>query len=304
MTYGSLFSGVGGFDSGLDQSGMTCRWQCEINQDAQKILAKHWPNVVRVGDIRRFDATSSQWQVDVLAASFPCQDVSLCGYRAGLEGDQSRLFWEYTRVLEEVGPRWTVLENVEGLATRNSGRDMWTVLDALGKRGYVWAWRIFDTRYFGLPQIRRRVFIVGHLGSWTGPAGVIFDAESLSEGPDDGQEQRRDSSRQCTRSTGFTFQTRIARCKRGLPSELLPTLTNYEGCGIHSDAKPHVVTKSGIRRLTAEETELAMGFPVGWTSGLPYRKRLALLGNAVSPAISRWIGSRLLVEHESLKIAV
>jgi DNA (cytosine-5)-methyltransferase 1 len=302
MNIGSVFSGIGGFDLGAERAGLSVSWQCEIEPNAASVLEKHWPNTLRWGDARTIDATTREWACDVLCGGFPCQDVSLCGKMAGLDGENSRLFWEFARIAEESGPRWIVLENVPGLLTGNSGRDFLTIIRALGQRGYVCAYRIFDARYFGCPQRRPRVFIVGHLGDWTGPARVVFDGESVvgnnlqSEKKRDFTTGGVDASARIVRRP-FVFSPRIARCNRGLPSDLLPTLTSYEKGGMHADSKPHVVTNKGIRRLTALEHERAMGFPDNWTAGLDDRTRRALCGNAVVPAIAEWILKRIVTDE-------
>lgn len=294
MIFGSLFTGIGGFDLGLERSGLQCAWQCEIDDDAETVLKSHWPDAVRQRDIRGFDGAGQQWAVDVLCGGFPCQDVSLCGSMAGIDGEQSSLFWEFARLAEETGPTWLIIENVTGLLTGNGGRDFLAVIRALGQRGYVCAWRTFDVRCFGLPQRRPRVFLVGHLGAWDRPARVLFDAGCLQDDPRKSRKKRDRATGDIAPGTPFVFSPRIARCKRGLPSAELPTLTSYEESGPHSDSKPHVVTPHGIRRLTALEHERAMGFPDDWTNGVIEKRRRALCGNALAPAIAEWIGSRIL----------
>lgn len=294
MTFGSLFAGIGGFDLGLARAGMTCAWQCEINEDATKILQRHWPDVVRHGDVRTLDASRRKWKVDCVASGFPCQDVSLCGKKTGLEGERSALFWEFVRVIEEMEPRWIILESVPGLLSRNEGRDFYTVLRALAERRYVCAYRIFDARHFGVPQLRERVFVIGNLGDWSTPARVVFDAASVLECDRQGRSQQDHLAARSEAGAPFVFQTRIARVKRGLPTRFIPTLTSYERTGIHSDSKPHVVTKKGIRRLTVREHERAQGFPDDWTAGLDDRTRRMLVGNAVVPAIAEWLGRRII----------
>jgi DNA (cytosine-5)-methyltransferase 1 len=101
MTFGSLFAGIGGFDLGLERAGMKCEWQCEIKEDARKILKTHWPDVVRPRDAIWLDASTRRWAVNVLAGGFPCQDVSLArSTRAGLAGRRSGLFFDFLRIAE------------------------------------------------------------------------------------------------------------------------------------------------------------------------------------------------------------
>ena len=117
LTFGSLFAGIGGLDLGFERAGLECKWQVEINAYAQKVLAKHWPNVRRHDDVRTWPKRDTE-HVDVVAGGFPCQDISYAGKGAGLQGERSGLFFEAVRVFREVGPRFIVLENVAALLTR------------------------------------------------------------------------------------------------------------------------------------------------------------------------------------------
>jgi len=179
---GSLFSGIGGFDLGFERAGFEVAWQCENDKYASAVLAGHWPGVRRIGDVH--DINAGDGPVDVLAGGFPCQDVSVAGRRAGLAGERSGLFHEFARVIGDLRPEWVVIENVPGLLSSNSGRDMGTVVGALGELGYGWAYRVLDAQYFGVPQRRRRVFIVACAGGRTGRAAkVLFEPESVCGDP-------------------------------------------------------------------------------------------------------------------------
>jgi len=166
-TFVSLFAGVGGFDLGLERSGHTCIGQVEIDKHAQKILKKHWPDVPLHNDV----TTAIQWakemnligRVDIVCGGFPCQDVSIAGKRAGAgSGTRSGLFWDAIRFAKEVKAQTIILENVPGLLSSNKGRDFGVVLTTLADAGYSHIeWRILDSQYFGVPQRRRRVFIIG-----------------------------------------------------------------------------------------------------------------------------------------------
>jgi len=165
-TFVSLFAGVGGFDLGFERAGHTCVGQVEIDKHAQKILKKHWPHVPLHDDV----TTAIEWakeidligKVDIVCGGFPCQDVSVAGKRAGARaGTRSGLFWDAIRFAEEVKAKTIVLENVPGLLSSNNGRDFGTVLTTLAESGYRHIeWRILDSQYFGVPQRRRRVFII------------------------------------------------------------------------------------------------------------------------------------------------
>ena len=165
-TFVSLFAGVGGFDLGLEQSGHTCVGQVEIDKHAQKILKKHWPHVPLHDDVR----TAIDWakendligRVDIVCGGFPCQDVSVAGKRAGIAGARSGLFWDAIQFAQEVKAQTVILENVPGLLSSNNGRDFGVVISALADAGYRHIeWRVLDSQFFGTPQRRKRVFIIG-----------------------------------------------------------------------------------------------------------------------------------------------
>jgi DNA (cytosine-5)-methyltransferase 1 len=177
ITFGSLFSGVGGFDLGFERAGMRCEFQCEIDPKAGAVLARHWPDVTRYEDVRNIGKANLQ-PVDLICGGFPCQDLSVAGKRAGLDGERSGLWFEYHRILAELRPRWVVIENVPGLLSSAGGWDFAAVLRGLGELGYYAAWRVLDAQYFGLAQRRRRVFIVASLGDGR-CAEVLFEREGV-----------------------------------------------------------------------------------------------------------------------------
>lgn len=156
MTFGSLFAGIGGFDLGFERAGMQCRWQVEIDEYANRVLAKHWPNVSRWNDITTFPPAYGDWSVDVICGGFPCQDISYAGKGAGLQGERSGLFYEAIRVIREVGPSIVVLENVAALLTR--GMDQ--VLGTLASIGFDAEWHCIPAAVFGSHHIRQRVFVI------------------------------------------------------------------------------------------------------------------------------------------------
>ena len=176
----SLFSGVGGFDLAAERAGITPSAMCEIDPAAAGVLAHHWPNVPLFRDVKevtgeRLIKLGINPRRTVLTGGFPCQDLSVAGRGAGLMGARSGLFWEIVRILGEFHPQYFVLENVPGLLSSNSGRDMGTVVGALAERGYGVAWRLLNAQYFGVAQRRRRVFIVGCLGDNGDTSGEVLD---------------------------------------------------------------------------------------------------------------------------------
>lgn len=160
LTIGSLFSGVGGFDLGFQWAGYEHRFFAEIDPYCRAVLAARFPGVPIYKDVKDVDASAGY--VDVLTGGFPCQDLSVAGKRAGLAGERSGLFWEFMRIVDALHPRAVVLENVEGLYNSGSpkGADFGVVLDTLAELGYLACWRTLDASHAGVPQRRRRVFLL------------------------------------------------------------------------------------------------------------------------------------------------
>jgi DNA (cytosine-5)-methyltransferase 1 len=172
---------TGGFDLGLERAGMECTWQVEIDQHCQSVLEKHWPDTIRHGDIKEISGDDLA-AAELICGGFPCQDISVAGRRAGLAGERSGLWFEFHRVLDEHRPAWAVVENVPGLLSSNKGSDFAILLRGLEELGYGVAWRILDAQNFGVPQRRRRVFIVGHLGTYRA-VQILFESEGLQGDP-------------------------------------------------------------------------------------------------------------------------
>jgi len=176
LTFGSLFSGCGGFDLGLARAGMKGVWASEIDENPRRVFASRFPNIELFGDIRELSAKQLE-PVDLICGGFPCQDLSVAGQRKGLAGERSGLFYEFMRIAGELAPSWILIENVPGLLSSNGGRDMGAVIGTLGQLGYGVVYRVLDSKHFGVPQSRRRVYIVGHLGGFCAPE-ILFEPES------------------------------------------------------------------------------------------------------------------------------
>lgn len=159
LTAGSLFSGVGGMDIGLEWAGFQHKLFAEIDPYCRAVLEARFPGVPVYEDVKLVDADAGY--VDLLCGGFPCQDLSVAGKRAGLAGERSGLFFEFMRIVDALRPRAILIENVEGLYSSGSpkGADFGVVLDSLAERGYLASWRTLDAQHFGVPQRRRRVFV-------------------------------------------------------------------------------------------------------------------------------------------------
>lgn len=180
----SLFSGVGGFDMGLENAGMETVFQCEWDKHCLTILDRHWPDVPKWDDVSTLTGKhilAGVPVIDVVAWGSPCQDLSVAGKRAGLEGGRSNLFYEGMRIIKELReesngkyPRISIWENVYGALNSNKGEDFEAILKEMVEAGSLLCeWRVLDAQYFGIPQRRRRVFVV-----------AVFDSATAARCPD------------------------------------------------------------------------------------------------------------------------
>lgn len=195
MRFGSLFAGVGGFDLGLEAAGWECAWQVEWDKHCQQTLTHHWPDVPKWWDVSDVSGTELP-PVDVITFGSPCQDLSVAGKRAGLDGGRSNLFFEATRIIKEMRdatggtfPRYAIWENVPGAFSSRNGDDFEAVLKEMADLGACHLeWSVLDAQFFGVPQRRRRVFVVACFDTaiLAGSGQQIF---AVGEG------RRRDSSK-------------------------------------------------------------------------------------------------------------
>ncbi len=172
VSVGSLFSGIGGLELGLEWAGFgPVRWQVEIDSFCRSVLAKHWPHVERHSDVREVGAANLA-RVDLVCGGFPCQGNSSAGKRLGLRDPRSALWFEYLRIVDELRPRFVVVENV------TSGKKLWlpTVREGLEQLGYRARALALSAADVGAPHLRRRVFVVAHADGEGEPACAI-DAE-------------------------------------------------------------------------------------------------------------------------------
>ena len=211
LTFGSLFAGVGGFDMGFSPY-MECKFQVEWDKHCRSVLDRHWPDVPKWGDISCVDGKFLP-PVDVIIFGSPCQDLSVAGKRAGLEGARSGLFHEAIRIIKEMRhvtngtfPRWTVWENVAGALSSNNGGDFATVINEMGKAGaYLSEYALLDAQFFGIPQRRRRVFLISCWDSATAakcPDPLLPVSESLPGYFEKSKPKRKSASRTLTEGVG------------------------------------------------------------------------------------------------------
>lgn len=321
------FAGIGGFSLGLERAGMTTVAICEKDKHAQKILKRHYPKTPIIGDIhdvRKNDLST----IDIISGGTPCQDLSIAGNRKGLAGEKSGLFFEWLRVVADIKPRWIFWENVAGALHANSGRDFATILIQLQKLGYSLAWRVLDAQWFGVPQRRRRVFIVGHFTDGCA-AQVLFEQTGYSGRVKQGCKTRQTDveriegdNRKLHREpiafrmyaqaeSGLAESTTTAPTLVAAGSNRQPAIAldcrshraNYEISGT-LQAKSNggwslnyinpVIVAGIVRRLTPVECERLQGYPQGWTGGQADTHRYKQLGNAVAVPVVEAIARRIM----------
>lgn len=253
-----LFSGIGGFSLGLERAGMKTIAFCEIDKKAQLVLRKHWPNVPIFEDVSTLKKEDLNEQVDVICGGFPCQDISLAGRGAGLEGARSGLWYEFHRLINEIKPRYAIIENVSALRSRGLDKVLWS----LAEIGYDAEWHCIPASAVGAPHQRDRIWIVAYPSSW-GCQG-LYDWHPESENA-------------FTSSENVAHTNSAQREGGGLPSGILAENANLGGTSWW-EVEPSV-------------GRVAHGIP-NWSH------RLKQLGNAVVPQIPEAIGRAIMARHE------
>lgn len=314
-TYGSLFSGVGGMDMGFDTH-MDCVFQVEWDKHAQSILRRHWPDVPKWGDVQEVNGADLP-PCDVLTFGSPCQDLSIAGKRAGLDGDRSSMFYEAVRIIKEmrdatnnVHPRITVWENVPGALSSNRGEDFGVVLDELAQLGAVAIeWRVLDAQHFGVPQRRRRVFVV-----------AIFDPATAERCPDPllpvsegrrgdfakGKKKGKDVAGSVATSVATSSTHRQLGHGHYVEDDTASALKqrDYKDATdliatLFTEDLPAAPSGLAVRRLTPLECERLQGFPDDHTRYTDTGdeqsdiNRYKQCGNGVASPVARWIAKHI-----------
>ena len=182
MRYLDVCAGISASTVAWKPLGWKAAAYSEIEAAPRAILAHHYPDTPLHGDFTTIRG-DEYGPIDLLVGGTPCQDFSIAGLRAGLDGDRGNLSLEFLRLADRTRPRWLVWENVPGVLSINGGRAFGAILGGMVQLGYGTAYRILDAQHFGVPQRRRRVFVVGYLGDWRRAAAVLFERHSLSGHP-------------------------------------------------------------------------------------------------------------------------
>lgn len=289
LAYGSICSGVECFGVAVRGLPFRLRWVAEVDPFCSEVLASRYPGVRNYGDITEVEPQEFEC-VNVIVGGTPCQSFSVQGRRRGMDDARGRLAIRFGEIVAAVKPSWIVWENVPGVLTSSGGHDFAGFIDSLGQCGYQCAWRVLDARYFGVPQRRRRVFVVGHRGRWECAAAVLFDyrADQQAVGP------RREVPGPRIRTLFDPASGRVAITGDETPKhgrDVCPTLRAQQGGeGVvvsHADGR--------LRKATVTEWERLQGLPDGYTgiSGAGESARKKAIGNGFAVPVVRWIAERL-----------
>ena len=280
-----LFAGIGGIELGLSKAGHETLLLCENDPSASAVLGTRFPAIPLVEDVR--DVEELPRGTDLVAAGFPCQDLSQAGDTRGIAGAKSGLVGEVFRLLRGQRAPWVLLENVPFMLQLSRGAAMDYIVSRFEQLGYRWAYRVVDTRAFGLPQRRERVFFLASLEE--DPASRLF--RGSHEPIDDQQHEGR--------ACGFYWTEGV----RGLGWAVGATPTIKGGSTVGIPSPPGIWLPDG-RIVTPDirDAERLQGFPVDWTK--PAERvgrssfRWKLVGNAVTVRVAKWVGERLAAPRD------
>lgn len=289
----------------------------EIEPFPCAVLAERYPFVPNLGDMTKINGWAMRGQIDLLVGGTPCQGFSVAGLRGGLNDPRSGLAGHYVRLAAELRVPWLLWENVPGALSTSGGADFRAFVSALDELGYGLAWAVLDAQWFGVPQRRKRLFLVGRLGDWRGPGAVLFEPGRVCGNPPARRSKREGNAprpESCAgagvcptmTSSGAGFARVDGRAEHDCgalvvqPNEVSATLC---ASGAGTDRPSAQGSQEGFcvvdgplpRRLTPVECERLQGFPDGWTDvrfqGKPARDapRYRALGNSMAVPVMRWL---------------
>jgi DNA (cytosine-5)-methyltransferase 1 len=276
-----LFAGIGGIELGLHASGHRSVLLCEIEPAACRVLQHRFPDVPLHNDVKTLEQLP---KTDLLVAGFPCQDLSQAGRTAGITGSRSGLVSHVFRLMKSSNPKWVMLENVPFMLQLDRGEAMRYLAKQLKSLGYRWAYRVVDSRSFGLPQRRQRVVLLA--SKTEDPTRVLF-ADEAGEPKEPADPM----------AYGFYWTEGLKGL--GWAVEAVPTLKGGSTVGIPSPPAIWFVDTNQIATPDIRDAERLQGFPEDWTVGAVVdaskknTPRWKLVGNAVSVPLARWVGERL-----------
>ena len=287
----SCFSGIEAASVAFEPLGFKTVGLSEVDPFCCELLKQKIPGTLNFGDIKKYREWKLPRSIDLVCGGPPCQSWSIGGLRKGMEDPRGNLSLTYLSFLDRVRPRWVLIENVLGLLSSNKGRDFGTILGGLAQLRYGFAYAVLDAQHFGVPQRRRRVFIVGHSGGdWKRAGAVLFNSESVFGNLEESRKKRRELKRKAERSP-----------QDGITGAICAD--THPGCYSGQDAyQNRLIPEDKVRRLTPVECERLQGFPDNWTR-IAYRNkppelcpdgpRYKAIGNSWAVPVVRWIGERI-----------
>jgi DNA (cytosine-5)-methyltransferase 1 len=294
LTFGSLFAGIGGFDLGFERAGMACKWQVERNEYASRVLARHWPDAARWGEVETFPPNDGgEWRVDVICAGVPCQPVSVAGKQLG-KADERWMWGECLRVVATLRPRFFVAENPPALLSDDGGRTFAGIVSALQAAGYGVDWHTIAAADLGAPHRRARVFLVARQDASMGKVPVLRGLPMH-----DTREARHGLPLPADRGVGRVSVSASATLAHADSKGLQGAVLEHSGEGL---PRP----RNGTRR---DEEQKVSEASRGWwqaepavgrvAHGISHRvDRLRCLGNAAVPQITELV-ARAILEAEA-----
>jgi DNA (cytosine-5)-methyltransferase 1 len=315
MKYISLFSGVEAASVAWKPLGWEPLLFAEIEAFPSAVLQHHYPQTENVGDVMKHEWKQHKGKAELIVGGSPCQSFSKAGKRLGLDDHRGNLALKFLQIVRDVKPKWFVYENVHGLLSSKGGTDFACFLGEVAKCGYGFAYRVLDAQHFGVPQRRRRVFVVGCAdGDWRSAAAVLFQRKSVQERPSQGGEQGHGHFPRTTESVeGTETPTVLDRASFNQGKNALYKLHIKEEQQTPTLVArgPHAVFYQGmVRRFSPLEYERLQGFPDNYTQiewrGRPKEKcpqghRIKCMGNSMAVPVMRWIGERIQAVDSILK---
>lgn len=282
-----LFAGVGGIEHGLHLTGHRTAMLCEFDDVARAVLAERFPGCELTSDVRELTRLP---EADLVAAGFPCQDLSQAGGKRGIAGHKSGVVEAMFALLERNKsnlPRWLLIENVPYMLSLDGGRAMTVLTHRLEELGLSWAYRVVDSRSFGIPQRRPRVLLLA--SATEDPRGVLF-ADECGTCPVDDCLYRVNPDR------WYGFYWTEGKRGVGWAESSVPPIKGGSGLGIPSPPAVWIPRRSFLGTIDVRDAERLQGFPADWTLVGQRRQnvRWRLVGNAVCAAVAQWLGRRLL----------
>lgn len=299
MNYFSMFSGIGGFELGIGDKA-ECIEYSEIDKYAIQIYEKHFKHK-NYGNATTINPTDIP-KTDLICGGFPCQAFSIAGKRGGFDDTRGTLFFEIARIARVKRPRLLFLENVKGLLSHDRGRTFDTIIRTIDELGYDIQWQVLNSKNFGVPQNRERVFIIGHLRGTSRPQVFPFgesndkDIVQLNNPTHSNNRIYGDDGLSPTLNTaqGGNRQPKVMRTplkfldrnQKNIEGDYAFTVDSMNTGGVSVDSK--------IRRLTPTECERLQGYTDGWTEGVSDTQRYKTLGNSVTVNVIKAIAEKLL----------